>query len=157
VMQGRCSAEVEMVLAEISNLPHYNADLDVGDGPPSVIAFKKAVADADALIIATPEYNYSVPGVLKNAIDWASRPAYNSVFKGKVVGIVSASMAFTGGVRAQQHLKAILTGTLSHVVALPEISIPGAQNMITEGRITDERTLKHLDGLLDSVQSAFAG
>src|SRR5690606_28892253 len=93
---------------DIGSLPHYNADLD--PLPASVNALKKAIAETDGVVIVTPEYNYSVPGVLKNAIDWASRPGYASVFRDKPVFIASVSGGALGGVRAQAHLKNVQIG-----------------------------------------------
>lgn len=154
-MQARAPERVTVEIADLSAIPLYNEDLeDESGGPAAVADFKSAIEEADALIIATPEYNYSIPGVLKNALDWASRPGFESVLKHKPVGIISASPAFTGGVRAQHHLKAVLAGTLSYVVPMPEVAVPTAHKVVTDGEITDERTLRHLDGLLGSVMDA---
>lgn len=152
-MQSRYSDNIEFEIADLSDIPLYNSDLD-GDNPPEAVKrFKIAIENADALIIATPEYNYSLSGVLKNAIDWASRPAFKSPLKDKHVGIISSSMGFTGGVRAQQHLKTVLLGTLSNVVSMPEIVIGGIHNQIKDGVLADENTLKYLDGLVDTLRS----
>ena len=122
---------------DIGALPHYNADLS----PDIVEQFKSAIASADGLIIVTPEYNYSVPGVLKNAIDWASRPGYNSVFKGKPVFVVSISGGALGGVRAQAHLKAILNAMLAKTFVWQEIVVAHADKKIENGRLTDQATI----------------
>ena len=153
-MAERAPDGVDITIADISVLPFYSEDEDVDGGPQVVQAFKADIAGADALLIATPEYNYSMPGVLKNAIDWASRPGYKSVLKGKLVGILSASMAGTGGARAQQHLKAVLAATLSDVFVTPEVVVAQAQNMVSDGRVEDERTLKYLDRLMQGLVSA---
>lgn len=143
-------AEVEF--ADIGAIPHYDGDLDVGDGPEAVQRFKAQVAAAHAVIIATPEYNYSIPGVLKNAIDWASRPAFKSVFAGKKVGVCSASMAGTAGVRAQMHLKTVLLGVLADVVAMPDVSVAAAHTVVAEdGTISDPSTLKYIGRLADKL------
>ncbi|WP_157014264.1 NADPH-dependent FMN reductase [Mesorhizobium xinjiangense] len=120
--------------AEIGHLPHYNADLGI---PGDVGAFKDAIERADGLLIVTPEYNYSVPGVLKNAIDWASRPAYLSVFKEKPVFIVTVSGGALGGVRAQAHLKYIMNGMLADVFVNQEVVVPHAPKKVENGRFTD--------------------
>ena len=148
---------VTLELADIGTLPFYNEDKDVDGGPEVVRAFKAKIAEADALLIATPEYNYSLPGVLKNAIDWASRPGYKSVLKDKHVGIVSASMAGTGGARAQQHLKTTLLATLARVYAAPEVTVPRAQDVVKDGRVTDDTTLKYLDRLLKGLVAEAGG
>lgn len=154
-IQLRAPERTTFDIADLSSIPLYNEDLEDESGGPAVVAdFRTAIDEADALIIATPEYNYSIPGVLKNALDWASRPAFESVLKHKVIGIVSASPAFTGGVRAQQHLKSVLAGTLSYVVPMPEVVVPAAHTLVSGGDITDERTLRHLDDLLGKVMDA---
>jgi chromate reductase len=150
-LQHRAPGGTQIDMADLKRIPLYDDDIESEQLPDSVTVFKSAIQAADALIIATPEYNYSVTGVLKNAIDWASRPAYQSVLKGKVVGIVSASPAFTGGVRAQQHLKTILSGTLSRVVNHPEVLVASAHKVIEDGLVTDQRTLGQLDGLFNAV------
>lgn len=135
---------------DIGALPHYNADLEP---PPSVLALKSGIAAADGLVMVTPEYNYSVPGVLKNAIDWASRPAYASVLKDKPVFVASVSGGALGGVRAQSHLKYILTGTLARVFVWQEVIVPHANTKVVDGRLADEAVAAFL---LDGVQ-AFIG
>ncbi len=141
----------ELELFDLAPVPMYNADLDGDATPQSVVDLKQAIGDADGLILASPEYNYSVPAVLKNAVDWASRPAFKSVLKGKPVGIVSASMGLTGGARAQQHWKSIMSGVLAEVVAMPEVLIATAQNKVENGRVTDETTLGFLDRFAETV------
>jgi chromate reductase len=95
---------MEIVEHEIGDLPFYDAGLEAGGDPEPVAAFKRAIAEADAVLIATPEYNRSVPGVLKNAIDWASRPPLGSPLAGKRVGVMGASTGMSGTSRAQAHL-----------------------------------------------------
>ena len=121
---------------DIGSLPHYNADLV--PLPAAVEAFKAAIAAADGLVIVTPEYNYSVPGVLKNAIDWASRPGYASVFKGKPVFVASVSGGALGGVRAQAHLKNILGGVLAQTFVWQEVVVTFANDKVRDGVIADE-------------------
>lgn len=126
-------------VADPGLLPHYNADLDKD---PAVERFIAEVSAADGVVFVTPEYNYSVPGLLKNAIDWASRPAYNSVFKGKPCFIVSVSSGALGGVRAQAHLKYILNGMLARPFPCQEIVIPQVNAKITDSHLADETILK---------------
>src|ERR687885_334855 len=89
---------------DLDGIPPFNQDLEM-NMPEKVTEFKSKIRKADAILIATPEYNYSVPGVLKNAIDWASRPYGDNSFDGKPVAIMSASPGMLGGVRAQYHLR----------------------------------------------------
>ena len=138
--------------ADIGALPHYNADL-IDD--LQVAAFVAQIAAADGIVFITPEYNYSVPGVLKNAIDWASRPAYASVFLGKPCFIVSVSGGALGGVRAQAHLKYILNGMLARVHVGKEIVIPFANTKVQDGVLVDDVILQfaqdELTGFLASL------
>ncbi|WP_269585395.1 NADPH-dependent FMN reductase [Roseibium sp. Sym1] len=124
--------------ADIGKLPHYNADVT---GNTGVAEFLGLVQAADGIIFVTPEYNYSVPGVLKNAIDWASRPAYASVFRDKPCCVVSVSGGALGGVRAQAHLKYILNGMLARVHSCKEIVIPHANAKVSDGMLNDEDVL----------------
>ena len=101
----------------LDDVPLYNADLDAdGRRPVAVERLKKAVADAGALLIATPEYNHTVPGVLQNAIDWASRPGLKCPLAGKPVAIMGTSVGVVGTARAQQQLKLVLMSTLALVM-----------------------------------------
>lgn len=131
--------EITCRVADPGLLPHYNAD--VGNDP-AVQEFIAEVAAADGVVFVTPEYNYSIPGVLKNAIDWASRPAYNSVFKDKPCFIVSVSGGALGGVRAQAHLKYVLNGMLARPFACQEIVIPHANAKIADGHLADKAILE---------------
>src|SRR3954463_15571746 len=108
---------VRIEVFALARIPLYNADLDTDAArPDEVVRLKAAVAAAEALLIVTPEYNYSVPGVLQNAIDWASRPGMKSVLVGKPAGIMGVSTGAIGTARAQQQLKLVLMGTLSLVM-----------------------------------------
>ena len=130
------AGEADFTSFDIATLPHYNADLDPLPAP--VVALKREIAEADGVVIVTPEYNYSVPGVLKNAIDWASRPGYASVFKGKPVFIATVSGGALGGVRAQAHLKNILGAVLADTFVWQEVAIIQANSKVADGRLVDE-------------------
>lgn len=125
-------------IADIGALPLYNADLT---DDQNVAAFVAAVEGADGVIFVTPEYNYSIPGVLKNAIDWASRPAFESAFKGKPCLVISLSGGALGGVRAQAHLKYILDAMLADIFACREIVVPMANAKVADGVFIDETVL----------------
>jgi chromate reductase, NAD(P)H dehydrogenase (quinone) len=146
-MIERLGDAAQAVVADIGALPHYNADVT---DDSAVEAFVAQVRAADGVVFVTPEYNYSVPGVLKNAIDWASRPAFESVFKGKPCLVVSVSGGALGGVRAQGHLKYILNGMLAEVFAAREVVVPFANAKVEGGRLTDA-------AILDFAGSTLAG
>jgi chromate reductase len=126
------------IFERLAEIPTF--DPDVATEPEAVAAWKAALAGADGLVIATPEYNYSVPGVLKNAIDWASRPAPTSPLRGKPVGIVSAAAGMSGGMRAQYHLRQILVFTDSPAMMQPEVFVAQPQGRFTDGALTDAAT-----------------
>lgn len=133
----------ELVLFGLQDVPIYNADLD-GDGeaaPPPVQLLRSAIASCDGLIFCTPEFNNGIPGVLKNAIDWASRPFNNSPFKDKPSLIMTSSPASTGGVRAQYQLRETLNGVLARVIATPEIVIPAVHKKFDDGVFADQSSL----------------
>ncbi len=137
-LQARMPSEIEATVADIGVLPHYNADVT---DDPAVAKWTGQVRDADALVFVTPEYNYSIPGVLKNAIDWASRPAFESVFKGKPCFVVTVSGGALGGARAQAHLKYVLNGMLAPVFPCKEIVVPMANAKVEDGVLTDAAVL----------------
>jgi chromate reductase len=130
-------------------LPLYNADIDGPGAPEAATAFRQAIAEADGVVIVTPEYNYGISGVLKNALDWASRPAYHSPLKGKPVLMMSVSPAFTGGVRALAQLRLTLAATLSCPLPIPEIVIAGAADKIKDGMLVDESAIGFIRDSLD--------
>jgi chromate reductase, NAD(P)H dehydrogenase (quinone) len=145
-VMGCLPQETEMAVAEIGTLPHYNAD---HDGGPEVARLIGQIQQADGVIFVSPEYNYSIPGVLKNAIDWASRPAYASVFKGKPCMVITVSAGALGGVRAQGHLKYILNGMLADVHSGQEIVIPHAPKRLIDGQFSDADTLGFISSQLN--------
>jgi len=126
-------------IGDISTLPLYNADVEAASYPESAMKLKEQIRKADALIIATPEYNYSVPGVLKNAIDWVSRPPRDSPFFNKPFAILSASTGLLGGARAQYHLRQSAVFLNMHPLNRPEVIVSGvAAKFDAEGNFTDE-------------------
>jgi chromate reductase len=123
---------ITVVPYDFSDVPLYNGDVEAQGDPEPVTRFKRAIAEADALLIATPEYNHCLPGVLKNAIDWASRPARASVLSGKPVAIMGATPGQGGTARAQQQLRDGLAYTNGYVLPLPEVLVPGARQKFDE-------------------------
>lgn len=133
------TAEIE-IFEQLASIPVFNQDEE--DHPPaSVLELKNKIHHADAILFATPEYNYSIPGVLKNAIDWASRPYGKNAWEGKPVGIMSASTSMLGGARAQYHLRQVFVFLNMHPLNKPEVIIPQIQEKVNaEGKIIDEHT-----------------
>jgi chromate reductase, NAD(P)H dehydrogenase (quinone) len=139
--------------AEIGDLPLYNEDVKQAGFPPSVERLRAQLAAADAVLFVTPEYNYSVSGVLKNAIDWASRPP-NQPFDGKPVAVMGASAGLFGTARAQYHLRQMLVSLNAHFINRPEVMIGQAQTKFDEaGNLTDEPTKEFIRKLLDALKS----
>lgn len=134
---------------DLANLPMFNADVEADGDPPAVADFKRAIADADALLVATPEYNHCVPGVLKNAVDWASRPARQSVLTDKPVAIFGASTGRGATARAQAHLRDGLAYTNGLVLPLPEVLVGVAREKFDEnGNLLDSETRDEVSDLL---------
>ncbi len=134
---------------DLAELPMFNADVEAEGDPPAVAEFKRAIGAANALLIATPEYNHCVPGVLKNAIDWASRPARQSVLTGKPVAIMGASGGRGGTARAQAHLRDGLAYTNGLVLPLPEVLVDfGREKFDDDGNLRDQGTRDEVRDLL---------
>lgn len=145
--------DAELEIFDLDGIPPYNQDLE-GQLPDPVKAFKSKILAADALLIATPEYNYSVPGVLKNAIDWASRPMGQNSFDGKPVAIMSASAGILGGARAQYHLRQTFVYLNLYPVNRPEVMVPFAADKIDgTGKVTDPKTREKISELLNSLRA----
>lgn len=143
---------IEVIPYDLAELPMFNADIEAEGDPPAVANFKRAIANSDALLIATPEYNHCVPGVLKNAVDWASRPARQSVLTEKPVAIMGASTGRGGTARAQAHLRDGLAYTNGLVLPLPEVLVGLAHERFDEtGRLTDEGTREEIRDLLKAL------
>jgi chromate reductase, NAD(P)H dehydrogenase (quinone) len=143
--------DLTLEIFDIAGIPTFNQDIE-GDMPLKVKEFKSKIREADAVLIATPEYNYSVPGVLKNAIDWASRPYGDNPFNDKPVAIMSASVGMLGGARAQYHLRQIFVFLNMHPVNGPEVIVTFAQNKFdANGKLIDENTTKFLKQLLQNL------
>jgi chromate reductase len=141
-LQEVASDRARIDIFSLEAVPLYNADLDGEQKPLSVVELKDAIRKCDGLVLVSPEYNYGVSGVLKNALDWASRPGYQSVLKDKPVLVMTSSPGIVGGVRAQGQLRQTLAATLSRVIAVPEVVIAQVQTKIQGGRLTDATSLK---------------
>jgi chromate reductase len=138
---------------ELDGIPVFNQD-EERTPPPRVVELKARIRAADAILLSTPEYNYSVPGALKNAIDWASRPFGDSAWKGKPVAIMGASVGLLGTARAQYHLRQMFVFLDMYPLNLPEVMIgSAAQRFDEQGELTDETSRKLLAQLLEALVS----
>lgn len=138
-------AGLSVTLFDLADVPLYNGDIEKAGDPPAVTRFKDAIMAADGLLMATPEYNHGVPGVLKNAIDWASRPPGESVLNRKPVALMGASIGITGTARAQSQLRQAFEFTNSWCMAQPELLVFHAQEKFGwSGTLKDDSTRGYL-------------
>jgi len=143
--------DAQIEIFDLEGIPPFSQDLETRM-PERVTEFKAKIKAADAIIIATPEHNYSIPGVLKNAIDWASRPYGDNSFDGKPVAIMSASTGMLGGARAQYHLRQTFVFLNMYPINKPEVIVTFAEEKIDEnGRVKDEATRKFIRELLENL------
>jgi len=131
---------------DLGDLPLYNQDIEDAGEPVAVVSFKQALARADALLVATPEYNHGVPGVLKNAIDWASRPRVTSPLRDKAVAVMGASPGHESTARAQAQLRDAFVFTGACVMPLPELLVGGCGRSLRPGRQPDGSRTARLTG-----------
>ncbi len=144
---------MEIEIADISAIPLYNDDVRQAGEPAAVAELKAKVRAADAVLLVSPEYNFSVPGVLKNTLDWLSRPP-EPPFEGKVVAIMGASGGPLGTARGQYDLRKILVYMNTFTVNKPEVFIGNAQTKFdAQGELTDETTAKFIGDLLLALQA----
>lgn len=150
-LQEKLAGKAALSIFPLNDIPPYDPDLDSENTPDSAAAMRKAIADVDGLIVISPEYNYGMSGVLKNALDWASRPAMQSPVKGKPILLMTASPAFTGGVRAQHEMRETLSGMLGRVIARPQVVIGTVHEKIKDGRLVDEAALSFASAAVDDL------
>jgi chromate reductase len=142
---------LQIEIASIAAIPLYDEDVRAKGFPESVVKLRDQIAASDALLLVTPEYNYSVPGVLKNAIDWTSRPP-NQPLAGKALAIMGASASVGGTMRAQYHLRQIAVFLDMHPLNKPEIFVRSAASAFdAEGNLTDETTKKLVAQQLEAL------
>ena len=144
---------MEILVFDITLIPPYNGDVEARGDPEPVAALKAAIREADALLVVTPEYNFGVPGVLKNAIDWASRPPDKTPLRGKPAAIMGASPGAYGTVRAQLQLRQAFVFTQTPALLAPEVLVAKAHEKFDkEGRLTDEVTRGYVRKLLEALR-----
>jgi chromate reductase, NAD(P)H dehydrogenase (quinone) len=146
----RAAAEIapegmKIEIFDLAEVPLYNGDVEAEGDPEAVARLKKAIAAADGVLMATPEYNHGVPAVMKNAVDWASRPPGSAVLGGKPVGIIGASPGITGSARGQSQLRQAFEFTNSYCMPQPELLVFKAHEKFdSDGKLTDEATARFL-------------
>ena len=137
---------------DIRDIPPYDGDVEAAGDPEPVARLKQVIRDADALLIATPEYNYGIPGVLKNAIDWASRPPKTTPLRKKAGAILGASTGGGGTIRAQLALRQTLGGNETYLLLSPQVFVAAAADKFdSELRLTDEKTRDAVRRLLEAL------
>ena len=145
--------DASLEVFDLEGIPPFNQDIEL-QPPDKVKEFKAKIRAADAILIATPEYNYSIPGVLKNTIDWASRPYGDNAFEGKPVAVMGASIGTLGTARAQYDLRRSFVFLNMLPLNQPEVMVAFAQDKVdSNGRVTDEKTRKRIKELLENLVS----
>jgi chromate reductase len=136
---------MEIAIFDLADVPLYNADVEAVGDPEAVARLKLAIGEADGVLLATPEYNHGVPAVMKNAVDWASRPPKGAALSGKPLAIIGASPGITGTARGQSQLRQAFEFTNSYCMPQPELLVFKAHEKFdAEGRLTDETTREFL-------------
>jgi chromate reductase, NAD(P)H dehydrogenase (quinone) len=144
---------VDITIHDLHDIPLYNGDAEAAGVPQGVVDFAEAIRAADAVLIACPEYNYSIPGVLKNAIDWASRPSVRNPWRHKPIGLVGASGGQFGTLRSQLALRQVFASMIeAYVMIKPELYInQAASKFDSEANLTDEDTRERLAAFVESL------
>ena len=146
-------ADMHIYEVPIAGLPFFDEDLEEKGDPPTVRDLKRAITRADGVLIVTPEYGYSIPGVLKNALDWTSRPTGRSALRGKPVAIMGASSGRSGTMRAQLHLRQVLQHMGAVTVPEPEVYITFAPDKFNGlGELTDKTSLDQVGRLIENLR-----
>jgi chromate reductase len=157
-LQHAVAPKAALHIFSLHGLPLYNEDYDGEHAPESVRALRSVIETSDGAIMVSPEYNHGMSGVLKNSLDWASRPYGRSVLRGKPVLTITASPAFTGGVRAQQQMNETLPSIPARLVLRPQIVIGGVHEKVRDGHLVDEATLRFalagVGDLLEDISAA---
>jgi chromate reductase len=157
-LQDALASRAALSILPLHGMPLYNEDDDGEHAPESVRVLRSAIETSDGVITISPEYNHGMSGVLKNALDWASRPYGRSALRGKPVLTMTASPAFTGGVRAQQQMNETLVSIPARLVLRPQIVIGGVHEKVRDGRLVNEEALRFalagVDDLLEEIRAA---
>jgi len=150
-LREKFAGRAELQLYDLAPIPLYNQDFEGDKRPPVVKRMLADIAEADGLVLCAPEFNHSIPGVLKNAIDWASRPAFQSVLAYKHVAIMATSRGPLGGARCLEHMKVALDSCLARVTLAREVIITATESKVIDGRLTDETSLGFACGAVEAL------
>ena len=140
-LREKFASFAELRIYDLRPIPLYDQDFEGEKRPQPVKALLTAIAECDGLVLCAPEFNHSIPGVLKNALDWASRPAFTSVMAHKPVAIMATSRGALGGARCLEHMRVALDSMLARVVLAREVTITSSADKIRDGRLVDETSL----------------
>ncbi|HYZ39330.1 MAG TPA: NADPH-dependent FMN reductase [Stellaceae bacterium] len=140
-LREKFAGRADLSIHDLRLIPLYDQDFEGEKRPQPVKALLQAIADSDGLVLCAPEFNHSIPGVLKNALDWASRPAFSSVMAYKPVAIMATSRGALGGARCLEHMRIALDSMLARVVLAREVLITSSADKIRDGRLVDETSL----------------
>jgi chromate reductase, NAD(P)H dehydrogenase (quinone) len=155
-LRDHFASRADLVVYDLAPIPLYNQDFEGEKRPPVVKQMLADIEAADGLVLCAPEFNHSIPGVLKNAIDWASRPAFASVLAYKPVAIMATSRGPLGGARCLEHMKVALDSCLSRVTLAREVIITAAETRIKDGRLVDETCLGFSCGAVEALLKEIA-
>jgi chromate reductase len=150
-MREKFAGRADIQLYDLAPIPLYNQDFEGDKRPPIVQQMLADIAATDGLVFCAPEFNHSIPGVLKNAIDWASRPAFQSVLAYKPAAIMTSSRGPLGGARCLEHLRTALESCLVRIALAREVIITAAESKIRDGRLVDEASLGFACGAVEAL------
>src|SRR5713101_7197942 len=150
-LREKFAGRADLTVYDLAPIPAYNQDFEGDRRPPVVKQLLADIEGADGLVLCAPEFNHSIPGVLKNAIDWASRPAFQSVLAYKPVAIMATSRGPLGGARCLEHMRVALESCLSRIALAREVIISAAESKIRDGRLVDETSLGFACGAIEAL------
>jgi len=150
-LREKFEGRADLQVYDLAPIPAYNQDFEGDKRPAAVKQLLADIAAADGLVLCAPEFNHSIPGVLKNAIDWASRPAFESVLAYKPVAIMATSRGPLGGARCLEHMRVALDSCLSRIALAREVIITAAETKIRDGRLVDETCLGFACGAVEAL------
>jgi chromate reductase, NAD(P)H dehydrogenase (quinone) len=150
-LREKFAGRADLRIYDLAPIPLYNQDFEGEKRPQPVKKLLATIAASDGLVLCAPEFNHSIPGVLKNALDWASRPAFTSVMAYKPVAIMTTSRGALGGARCLEHMRVTLDSMLARVALAREVTITGSADKIRDGRLVDETCLGFACGAVEAL------